>query len=150
MNDYFLHSSALVKRYLTETGSDWITALADPLVDDTIVVAEITLVEVAAALAGRHRAPGGITLEERGEAVELLHEHYEGEYRTILLDRAVTLTQTHHLRGYDAVQLATALTVNDSLAEADLPTLAFVADDDGLVAAAGSEDLEADDPNRHS
>lgn len=46
----------------------------------------------------------------------------------------MTLTQTHRLRGYDAVQLATALAANDSLAEAALPNPAFVT---------------ADDPNRH-
>jgi len=155
VSDYFLDSSALVKRYLTETGSDWVRALADPGTGNTIVVAGITRVEVAAALAGRHRAPDGVSLEERDAAVYLLLEHFEMEYGITPLDpeiigRAAALTQTHYLRGYDAVQLATALAANESLAGADLPNLAFIASDDDDLVAAGSEDLPADDPNRHS
>ena len=102
MSDYFLDSSALVKRYLTETGSDWVRALADPGTGNTIVVAGITRVEVAAALAGRHRAPDGVSLFERDAAVYLLLEHFEMEYGIAPLDpeiigRAVPLTQTHYL-----------------------------------------------------
>lgn len=154
MSYLFLDSSALVKRYLTETGTSWVRALADPSTGNTIVVAGITRVEVA-ALVGRHRAPDGISLEERDEAVDLLLEHFETEYwiaplNPAIIGKAVALTQNHRLRGYDAVQLATALAVNDSLTEADLPNLTFVAADEDLVAAAGSEDLPADDPNRHS
>jgi hypothetical protein len=44
---------------------------------------------------------------------------------------------------------ATALGANDSLAEADLPNLTFAAADEDFVAAVRSEDLLADDPNRH-
>jgi len=131
---FFLDTSAIVKRY--------------------IVVAEITLVETAAAIAARHRAPGGSSLEERDEALALFLNHYVNEYEVTaterpILDRAVALTQTHRLRGYDAVQLATALAANDSLAEDELPNLTFVAADEDLVAAAQTEGLDADDPNRH-
>jgi hypothetical protein len=77
-------------------------------------------------------------------------EHGIAPLDPVLIGRAVTLTQTHRLRGYDAVQLATALAANESLAGADLPNLAFIAADDDDLVAAGSEDLPADDPNRHS
>ena len=66
-----------------------------------------------------------------------------------LLDRAVDLTQRHRLRGYDAVQLATALAAESSLVAAGLPGLTFVAADADLVAAARAEGLGADDPNLH-
>jgi uncharacterized protein len=56
LSDYFLDASALVKRYSTETGSNWITQLTDPAAQNTILIAEITVVEVAAALAAKHRA----------------------------------------------------------------------------------------------
>ncbi len=59
------------------------------------------------------------------------------------------LTQRHRLRGYDAVQLATGLAVNEVLVAAGLPGLTFVAADADLVAAARVEGLLADDPNFH-
>lgn len=153
MSYFFLDSSALVKRYLTETGTDWVDALTDPSSGNTIAMAEITRVEVAAALAARHRA-GAITLAERDEAVSLLLRHCETEYRITplspeIIRRAVDLTQNHRLRGYDAVQLATALAASGSLTTADLPALSFVVADEDLVSAARSEGLQSDNPNRH-
>jgi hypothetical protein len=50
---------------------------------------------------------------------------------------------------YDAVQLATALVANETLAAAGLPSLTFVAADDDLVAAARAEGLDAENPNHH-
>lgn len=153
MSYFFLDSSALVKRYLTETGTDWVDALTNPSSGNTIAIAEITRVEVAAALAARHRA-GAITLAERDEAVSLLLRHCETEYRITplspeIIRRAVDLTQNHRLRGYDAVQLATALAASGSLTTADLPALSFVVADEDLVSAARSEGLQSDNPNRH-
>ncbi len=153
MSYYFLDSSALTKRYLVEAGTAWVDALTDPSARNTIVAAEVTLVEVAAALAARHRA-GDIILGERDEAVNLLNEHFDTEYQIVpitreILDRAVTLTQNHRLRGYDAIQLATALAANDSLATANLPGLTFVAADGDLVSAARAEVIFAEDPNQH-
>jgi hypothetical protein len=60
-----------------------------------------------------------------------------------LISRAVTLTQQHRPRGYDAVQLAAALA-----AAAILPGLIFVAADDDLLAA-HAEGLAAENPNLH-
>ena len=108
MSVYFLDSSALVKRYTTETGSGWVSSLAERTRSDTIAVAEIARVEVAAAVAARHRASGGITLGERDAAISLMLRHFDKEYLLIpvtsaVIGRAVELTQRHRLRGYDAV-----------------------------------------------
>lgn len=154
MSTFYLDASALVKRYLTETGSAWVLALTDPAAGNTIVVAEITRVEVAAALAARHRAPGGISRKERDDAVSLLLKHSDTEYQIASLSRttisrAVDLTQNHRLRGYDAVQLATALAANESLVAAGLPSLTFVAADNDLLAAASSEGLTTENPNQY-
>ena len=154
MSDYYLDSSALVKRYLPEPGTASVRALTDPVAGNTISSAEITRVEVAAAFAARHRAPGGITLRERDGAVRLLSRHCTSEYRLVaasrsILDRAVDLTQRHRLRGYDAVQLATGLAVEASLRAAGLSGPTSVAADADLVAAARAEGLGADDPNLH-
>lgn len=154
MSNYYLDSSALAKRYLPETGTVWIRGLIAPISGHTIWIAEIAEVEVASALAARQRAPRGITLQERNAAVALLALHCGGEYRLLtlerpILDTAIELTQRHRLRGYDAVQLATALAANAALTAAGLPDLTFIAADNDLIAAARAEGLAADDPNLH-
>jgi uncharacterized protein len=148
MSALFFDSSALAKRYLTEVGSAWVTAQADPIASNAIVVAEIARVEVAAALAARYRA-GAITHSERDLLVALLLRHFDTEYRIVaitpgLVGSAVMLTQQHRLRGYDAVQLAAALA-----AAAALPGLTFIAADDDLLYAARAEGLTADNPLLH-
>jgi len=102
---------------------------------------EITVAEVAASLAAKHRAPVGITQQERDNAVALFLSHCDTQYELLaisrsIIDRAVSLTQNHKLRGYDAVQLATALIANRVLITAGLSHLTPVAADDDLVVAA--------------
>jgi predicted nucleic acid-binding protein len=148
MSVFFFDSSALAKRYLTETGSGWIGGLTAPAAGYVILVAELARVEVAAAMAARYRS-GAITLDERDALVALLLRHFAVEYQVVGLDpatvsRAVTLTQQHRLRAYDAVQLATALA-----AAALLPGLAFVAADNDLLDSAHAEGLAVENPNVH-
>jgi uncharacterized protein len=52
---YFLDSSALAKRYIAETGSGWVQALADSAAANAVYVARITLVELVSAIARRSR-----------------------------------------------------------------------------------------------
>ena len=155
MSHFYLDASAVVKRYSLETGGAWVKALTDPLAGHTIVLGEITLAEVAAALAAKHRAPGGISRAERDRALALFLSHCDTEYELIALsrytiERAVNLTQNYRLRGYDAVQLATALVANETLVTASLPALTFVAADSDLVKAANAEGLATDNPNLYS
>jgi hypothetical protein len=152
MNFYYLDTSALVKRYLTEIGSIWVAALTDPAASNSIAVAPLTRVE-AAAIAARQRA-GTITLHERDRLVALLLQHMDTEYivtplSDAIVAQAVRLTQQHRLRGYDAVQLATALDTNAAVVAADLPALTFVAADNDLLAAARAEGLAAKNPTAH-
>jgi len=96
---FYFDSSALVKRYLTEMGSAWVIALTTPPAGHTLIIVEITRVEVAAALAARHRASGGISRKERDDAVNLLHQHCATDYQLtpvspLIVDHAVTLTKT--------------------------------------------------------
>lgn len=72
MSFFLFDTSAIVKRYKTEVGSVWIEALTDRTTDNSIILSEITLAEVAAALAALHRAPGGVTKPERDRALKLI------------------------------------------------------------------------------
>jgi uncharacterized protein len=148
MSVFYVDSSALVKRYLAEVGSAWVSSLLDPSAGHTIIVAAITRVETAAALAARQRA-GGITLTERDRLMRLVLLHFDNEYRVVPVDtplmaKAVDLTQQHRLRGYDAVQLAAALVV-----AAAISGLTIISADDDLNDAARAEGLAAENPQAH-
>lgn len=154
MIHYFLDSSAVVKRYLSEAGTDWVRVLCDPASGNTIIVASVTMVEVAAALAARHRASGGIEQRTRDNALTLFLQHFTDEYLAIdidraILNRAMQLTQQHRLRGYDAIQLASALSASQALQTSRLSDLTFVAADTDLLAAAVAEGLHTHNPNLH-
>ncbi len=59
------------------------------------------------------------------------------------------LANTHRLRAYDAVQLATALDLHKDWTAHRLGTFVFVFADRNLNAAAIAEGLTVDDPNSH-
>ena len=71
MTAFLCDTSAIVKRYLNEVGTRWIRSLTNPSTGSIIVVSEITLVEVAAALAARHRATTGISQHARDTGLRL-------------------------------------------------------------------------------
>jgi len=155
MSVFYFDTSAIVKRYVVETGTDWIMALTNPDRNNLSVIAEITLAETAATIAAKHRAAQGITHQERDEAVQLFLQHCHTDYHLIpthriIIERAILLTQNHRLRGYDAVQLATALNTNEKLIIGGLSPLVFVTADNDLNNAAQSEGLSTDNPNLHS
>jgi hypothetical protein len=52
----FLDTSAVVKRYIGETGTAWVQALTDPLIGGQIYVARITLVETVSAITRRQKS----------------------------------------------------------------------------------------------
>lgn len=155
MTEYYLDASALVKRYADEAGSSWIRQITEREAQHTILLAEMTLAEVAAALAAKHRAPGGITEEQRDRTMSRFLQDCDEHFLLLpvdrlVIDRAVTLTQNHRLRGYDAVQLATALVASDTLQQQDLSAPIFVASDDDLLVAATAERLLIENPLAHS
>lgn len=154
MSACFLDASALVKRYTVEPGSVWTLSITDPAAGHTILLAEITLAEVAAALAAKQRAPHGISIEERDRALSRFLQDCDEYFLLLQVDRsvidvAVDLTQQYRLRGYDAVQLATALVANRDLAQQEHPPLIFVASDEDLLTAAQAEGLPTGNPLDH-
>ena len=154
MSIYYLDASALVKRYADESGSTWIQQITDPRTRNTILLAEITLAEVAAALAAKSRAPRGITQEQRDRALSLFLQDCDRHFLLLpvdrqVIERAVELTQNHRLRGYDAVQLGATLIVSQTLENERLSAPVFIASDNDLIAAARAEGLTADNPADH-
>lgn len=148
MADYFLDTSAAVKRYVQETGTVWTRTLASPASGNFIYLAHITEVEVTAALARRRGQPG-LSVAQAAVALGLFRQDFAQDYRIAeitapLLQRAALLADTHALRGYDAVQLAAAMEVR-----VQIPALILVSADIELNAAAATEGLPVEDPNTH-
>ena len=153
MSDYFFDSSALLKRYFTEQGTGWVTALTTPGSGATITIAQITPVEITSGIERRYRA-GQISLRRARAIRLLLDRHVIAEYTIIPLTNAIVtdaqnVVGTHALRAYDAVQLASALEANARLVGAGSPPLTFVSADTRLLAAAAAEGLATDDPNAY-
>ncbi len=150
---YFLDSSALAKRYAQETGSAWVLSLVGPTARNLIYVASITAVEVVSALARRGRG-GSLSTADAATAIIRLRNDFTHAYDVLdvtstVLDRAIDLAETHALRGYDAVQLAVALEVNDRRLALGAPALTFISADNALNTAATAEGLTVEDPNAH-
>lgn len=150
MSHYYIDTSALLKRYLIETGSSWVRSITDIESSHVILISELTMAEAAAGIAAKSRMPGGISNNRRirilGQFLRECDERYDllAPNRTII-GRAVDLTQKFRLRGYDAVQLATAL-----IAQSAIPPniqLHFVTSDQDLGFAAAAEGLEVDYPD---
>lgn len=153
MTTYYADSSALVKRYVNETGSDWVQTTCDPESGHVIALAHIGLVEIAAALAVKCRQ-GFLPASVRDGLLRDLQRDGQGQYWLIDVDqdivvRAIALTRRQKLRGYDAVHLACALFLQETLLGHDLPAPILLSADQELGAAAQAEGLATRDPNSY-
>ncbi|MEP6515883.1 type II toxin-antitoxin system VapC family toxin [Microcoleus vaginatus] len=153
VNAYFLDTSALVKRYVREIGSDWILSITDPATDNHLAISQITWVEVHSAFARRLR-DGSLSAERFDLIVQKVREDFENEYRVIDVDRTLietagALVMQNPLRAYDAVQLASALRVQSSLVSVPDTQVVFVSADNRLLDIAQSAGLAIDNPNNY-
>lgn len=148
---YFVDSSALVKRYINETGSNWVLNLCNPASNNDIVIAAIAGVEIIAAITRRAKG-GGISPEDSAALCDRFKCDLETEYQVIeisdrIINDAMNLAQTQGLRGYDAVQLAAGCAVNNLCLTNNLSSITFVSADNELNAAAIRERLSIENPN---
>lgn len=112
----YLDATALVKRYVTEPGSKEVLTLTAAA--EVVATSLVSRAEVAAALARAVRL--GALDQDGGRRAQ---RRFSREWPDIarvpvseaLVSRAEALAWDHGLRGYDAVQLASALTWQDSI-----------------------------------
>jgi uncharacterized protein len=114
----YLDASALVKRYVAEAGSAEVgTAVSRAATTGTSLVSRA---EVAAAL-GKAIRVKALTQEESLSALQVFRNDWVDLVRMqlteVVVARADSLAWDHGLRGYDAVQLASALAWQDALGE---------------------------------
>jgi predicted nucleic acid-binding protein len=135
----YLDTSALVKRFLFEPGSARVRGLTESSRD--IAIATVGYAEIYAAL-NRKRRDGDLSRAEYNQAAERFEMHWRSYFRVPLhddiLDLARALTERHPLRGFDAIHLASALSLRQALDE----EIAFAAADHRLLQAAASEGLQ--------
>lgn len=139
MSGLFLDTSALVKLYVLEPGSESLVAAADPA---SLTILDLARVEFASAV-WRRRRSGDMEEAQADMLVRRLDEDLEQRIGIVscdaaLIGRACRLVRAHALRGYDALHLAAAVAHGRSL---------FVASDAALLAAARAEGLLAWDPS---
>jgi predicted nucleic acid-binding protein len=150
---YFADTSALAKRYISETGSAWLRGLLDPATGAESFIVRLAAVELMAAITRRERA-GSLSPLDALAARAAFRQDLAVEYQVVevteaLIERAMALAEAHGVRGYDAVQLAAALEVNALLVASGLPPLVLVSADTELNAAATATGLTVEDPNSH-
>ena len=134
----YFDASALVKRYVRETGSTTVRRL---LTLDAPVTSRLSEVEVASALVRRARE-GAFTTAARDRALDRFAADLEA-ITVVELTQDVTkgarrLLRRHQLRAGDAIQLASCLFLQEQVGE----SVPFVAFDRRLTAVARLEGLE--------
>jgi len=151
MTIYYADSSALLKKYVNETGSVWTRqALAAPAV---VITAQLALIEIASALNRRVRE-GTVTAHDYARLASDFRDDCRDRFQIITLDQVLVnlswaVLERHALRAYDAIHLASALVMDRQWVEAGLPAPIFLAADDRLLKAAQAEGLVVDNPNLH-
>lgn len=137
----FLDTSALVKVYVSERGSD---VVRDLVGRRATLVCAMAYVEARAVFARREREVPADTLA-LGDARRLFEGHWSRlgvmALTPALLRDAASLCDRHPLRAGDAVQLAAAL-----CAWREGASITFLASDRRLLDAARAEGLEVLDP----
>jgi predicted nucleic acid-binding protein len=104
---YYLDSSALVKRYVAEMGTEWVTDLCAADAGHTVYTVRISGAEIIAALFLRARTGALAAADAQAVAMQFKAD-FRDRYQIVevteqLVDLAMTLAERHGLRGYDSV-----------------------------------------------
>jgi len=142
-----LGTSALVKLYIREPGTDRVLRLASRQADNRTAVLSLTAVEFRSAIRKRERS-GDIDHIGAAQTIAKFERHIEARFlrQTLnesVVDLALGLIDRYPLRAYDALQLAGCLALR-AIAGGDDPF--FVCADQTLLLAAQSEGLSTIDP----
>lgn len=144
MSQHFVDSSALVKRYVREEGTDRVLELMDA--GHRLIVSRLALVEITSASVRRART-GDLSQDAMNSILATLESEFRArfdviELRGAVITRATDLIRSHALRTADAIQLACAVVARGG---SETP-ISFVSSDLELNEAAKSEGFEVFDP----
>lgn len=153
MKTAYFDTSALLKKYVSETGSCWVNTFLASLPLPIIVTSQLTVIETRCAFSRRLR-DGTLSSSDYGGL--LTASDFDFAYRYIvvdvtqaMIDTACQLADRHPLRAYDAVHLATAWLINWELLRNKKNPLTFICADDRLISISRAEGLLTENPNQY-
>jgi uncharacterized protein len=135
----YLDTSALIKRFVNEKGSPLVQSIVQR--KGAIATAKIAYAEIFAGLTRKLRE-GNLSKAQYALACRQFESDWQAYLRVELADNILLLArdliQRRPLRGFDAVHLASALSLKIALGE----EITFAAADGRLLKAAEAENLE--------
>ena len=139
----YLDSSALVKRYTEEVGTDFVKSILTT--NGLITTSKLTYPEILSALMRKVRA-GEIERKTFNGIVEMFDKDWDHvlvlDFHNDLLQIVKVVIEKHPLKAADAIHLSSTLWLKLS-SKADVT---FVASDSNLLKAAGAERLQVMNP----
>jgi predicted nucleic acid-binding protein len=139
----YLDTSALVMHFMAEKGSDRVQEMVSS--GEPAAISKIGYAEVHAVLA-RRRREGGLSTRQYAKACRSFEEDWKTYVKVDLRDEVLLLARDlikrQPLHGFDAIHLASALTLGRELGE----PMTFIAADARLLDAAKAEKLRILNP----
>ena len=144
---YFIESSAFVKLFVAELGSQHMVRLVESSEDASRMASSLALVEVRSAIRRRQRS-GEIREVDADAALSALDSEWrrliDHPVTSAVIGHSLALIDRRYLRALDALQLASAIAARDSMVKH--VALTFVCSDERLLAAAQAEGLAVWNP----
>lgn len=139
MPPYFLDTSVLLKLYVQEQGSDILIGLAAGADARDLAISSLAEVELRSALRRRERE-GSLTAERIDEILAAFSQDLRDRFVRVppsehTINDALQIIDRRRLRAYDAMQLASCMSLREETKE----HVTFVCADDELLAAARVE-----------
>ena len=146
MANYFFDTSAFLKFYIEEDGSEIVQSLVEDVSNNTLIASELTILESRSAIRRRERA-GIISAEQAANALEQINEYIEDRIivrslSSAAMNEAARLIDEYPLRTLDALQLAACLIAHNG----PYPMTTLVCADTRLLDAAIQEGLNILNP----
>ena len=146
MANYYFDTSAMLKIYIEEDGTDRVLTLIDEDSDNRLFILELTLLEARSAL-GRRERMRSVSTDTANDALAQIDRDRTSLFTirpisALVMDEAFRLIDNHPLRALDALQLAGCIL----LSQAYHPPPIFVCADYDLCAAATAERIPTINP----
>ena len=143
MDMLFFDTSALVKRYAEEPGSQRVDELIDS--DRTVVISSLAIIETVSAFKRKHNR-GQLTESRMNRLLGLFFEEALEDFVIIPIEESIVsfsfeLVLENDLRTLDSLQLSAAISVDTADTE-----VTFVSADTELTAAATVHGLSVESP----
>ena len=149
MASVYLDTSALIKLYVEEEGTERVVAITDDFDGVQVMILDVTPLEARSAVRRRQRE-GDISGADAERILDRIEDDTSSSFlvqpsTSAVIEGAARLIDRHPLRAYDALQLAGCLVVRDIVPG----PLTFVCADVRLCGAAELEGLAVLNPSVH-